>query len=389
MNRVLNIFGSLLAIAWATTSCQEEIESVVPGASSSLTDKTVTVEFGAPSSTKGTLEVTNTDITKMTVAFYKKSSGELAVKSPMTEGNRVTVSAANLDEDCSVYAIGNLSEYLAGDEVPWPSNESGLADLGVNPINTVMPKANSVEWVFGTPKVNMNTKDVFELIKQVTVTSPITNKPNETRTIKSIKVTGTPSKIFPFGSASSGDETIDEATASDIALVQNKNSTTFYVPILSSSTKIVTTVECKDGSGITKHETYTKTLSEEEVNSNTNKNPISMPLEGVSDPTAGLTVDIFNEDTREVNFGTSALSVYGDGTEYTTTVKATAGNGDTNWKWILSWTGNSSATGTKITCSEGTSDPVTKDLTSSNYFQLDAGKTYTLKITSSYLGSTQ
>lgn len=177
MNRILNIFGSLLAIAWATTSCQEEIESVVPGASSSLTDKTVTVEFGAPCSTKGTLEVDNTPKT-MTVAFYKKSTGSLAVKSPMTEGRRVTVSAANLDEDCSVYVMGNLSEYSAGDDIPWPSNESGLADLGVNPLNTDMPRAAIDTWVYGTPGLKIERELINTFLQQVTVKSQKTEQSN-------------------------------------------------------------------------------------------------------------------------------------------------------------------------------------------------------------------
>lgn len=510
MNKVLNIFGSLLAIAWATTSCQEEIESVVPGASSSLTDKTVTVEFGAPESTKGNLEVDVTPKT-MTVAFYKKSTGSLAVKSPMTEGRRVTVSAANLDEDCSVYVMGNLSEYSAGDEVPWPSNESGLADFGINPINTDMPRAATDTWVYGTPGLKIEEELINTFLQQVTIKS----EKSDDRTIKSIKVTGVPSKIYPFGSASSGDETGDEATASDIALAQGSDPITLYVPKLSSSNKIITTVERKDGSGITKHETYTKTLSEEEAGSSTNEKPVSMSLEGVSDPTTGLTVDIVNEDTRYIRFGVSGqlsmnattggkentivlqsgasngetgwsynltwpginiagkieicssptnvlwtkpLSggwsqplvggtayivkivaanytgsteksaklivpgikpvvygqsdegltvnfindetryvtfgtttlepVYGDGNEYTTTVTAKAANGATNWSYDLSWDGNASVTGAKMSVYNGTTAVATnKSLTSSGYVTLQPGVTYTLKISSSYAGS--
>lgn len=389
MRKPVNIIGSLLAIAWATTSCQEEIESVVPnGTSSSLADKTVVVEFGAPCSTKGTFEVNNTDIRKMTAAFYKKSNGALAEKVPMTEGNRVVVSMANLTEDCNLYLLGNLSEYAAGDDVPWPSSESGVSSFGVNPINTDIPKANLEVYHYGTTYLKVNTDNDIALLKQVAIKNT-KDKTSDKRTIKSVKVTGVPSKVYPFGSPSSGTGTGDEATASDITTANGDETITLYVPNLSSSSRIVTTVECKDGTGITKNETYTKTLTDEELDDK-NKDVIKIPLEGVAIPEDNLTLDIVEDDTRTVNFGESTLNVYNDGTEYVTTVKATAGNGDSEWQCVLNWSGNPSASGAKMSIYEGKNTVAAdKSLTSSGIVYLTAGKTYTLKISSTYTGSTQ
>lgn len=379
MNKVLNIFGSLLAIAWATTSCQEEIESVVPGASSSLTDKTVTVEFGAPCSTKGTLEVDDTPKT-MTVAFYKKSSGSLAVKSPMTEGRRVTVSAANLDEDCTVYVMGNLSEYSAGDEVPWPSNESGLADFGINPINADCPLISDEEWTLGIGKLDVSGNRRAAL-KQIKLSPG-----NNGRKIKSIKLTGVPSKIYPFGSVSSGDETGDAATVSDINNYSEGNEISLYTPALSSSTKIIVEATVSNGDGTNQLETYTKSLTESnlkpgDINEFLN---LRMFLDGAANSEENITYSATIEDTRRARFLNTPV-IYGDGLDYGNTIRVDATNGDTGWTYYLAWPGSSNyEANAQIHVTQGNELVATKSLSESagKITDLKPGVTYGIRVQS-------
>lgn len=180
-------------------------------------------------------------------------------------------------------------------------------------------------------------------------------------------MTGVPSKIYPFGSASSGDETGDEATISDINNYSEGDIISLYTPALSSSTKIIVEATVSNGDGTNQLETYTKSLTESELDPEDTDKPLNLGIDllGAADSENNITYSATREDTRRAKFLNTPV-IYGDGLDYGNTIKVDATNGDTGWTYYLAWPGSSNyVANAQIRVLQGNVTVATKSLSES------------------------
>ncbi len=269
-----------------------------------------------------------------TVAFYSQTSGAL-LTSESCEGSTRRIEIYDTpSENCYVYAVGNAT-------FDWPDTQNGLASQGmsIDVTKGYIPRStktgsDAYTWEIGT--TYMQITDMPKMYSKISVAKD--NNKDGSFTVTSAKILNCPNVIYPFGGKSTGSTGAnDVASSADLTLFNNDSEFILWVPSEGSSKVEIKGTRYSDD-GINYSDTYTVSVDA------VDREKTGTAIVTATGKTTGnqIVVVITDENTRTVAFGTSSFDVTADGTEYSTTVKGVAGNGGNDWKYSLSWPGNSS-----------------------------------------------